>query len=508
MSANFQRYNVYRLGVSLATLGWASWLVVEGDAVRPLPLFRVVAVALGLLLVSLFAMRGRVVSSRFLLLQLALDVVVVSILSEMSGGLHSFFTLLYFPTIGAGAYLLRRPGALWAASFATVGFLAMLFVHHELRPTTSEGLILAWSEAMFRIFAFFLMALLTGHLGELLARTGEALEQEQESSRILATERDTVLDRVHAGVVSTNGAGIVVSLNPFAIDLLGDVLGRPLTDVLPGVGAAGETTWEERRPNGQRWVCTVALLPRGGRVVVVEDVTELARMREAKRQDERMVEAGRLAASLAHEIRNPLASMSGSLQLIREEHPSRVVDLALLEAERLNRLVEDFLDMSRRPVLVPRPVDVHAIATEVCEAFTRDVRYAARVTVLCEGAPTVAHADPDRVRQALWNLVLNGAQAMPRGGQVTVSVQAAPNASKRVAGVEIVVSDEGIGIPPEERTRVFDPFYTTRNGGTGLGLLLVERIVHFHGGYVHVSAGDPHGTRFNLWLPSEAPLVT
>jgi two-component system sensor histidine kinase PilS (NtrC family) len=508
VSASFQRYNVYRLVVALATLGWAIWLVIDGEAARPLPLFRVVAIVLGVLLVLLFTTRDRVVSRGFLLVQLALDVVVVSILSEMSGGLHSFFTLLYFPTIGAGAYLLRRPGAMWAAGFATVGFLVMLVAHEEMRPTTSESLVLAWSEAMFRIFAFFLMAGLTGHLGELLARTGAALVEEQESSRILATEHDTVLDRVHAGVVSANAAGTIVALNPFATGLLGNVLGRPLTEVLPGIGAAGDSTWEERRPDGQRWVCTAAGLPRGGRVAVLENVTELARMREAKRQDERMVEAGRLAASLAHEIRNPLASMSGSLQLIREERPSRLADLALIEAERLNRLVEDFLDMARRPVVVPRPIDVHAIATEVCEAFTRDARYAARIGVRCEGAPTVAEADPDRVRQALWNLVLNGAQAMPRGGQVTVSVLPAASTPERAAGVAIVVSDEGIGIPAEERARVFDPFYTTRSGGTGLGLLLVERIVHGHGGSVSVTAADPHGTRFNLWLPREAPLGT
>ncbi|MDP2312481.1 MAG: ATP-binding protein [Pseudomonadota bacterium] len=504
MDGSFQRYNFYRLFVALATLVWAIWLVFDGTVgVRAIPVFRVVGVALGVLLVVSFGSRNRTVSTAFLLFQLALDVLVVSTLSDMSGGLYSLFTLLYFPTIGAGAYLLRRPGALWAAVFTTIGFVLMIVAHHGFQPSSNESLLIGWSEAMFRIFAFFLMALLTGQLGEQLARTGAALLEEQQTSRDLATEHDTVLDRVHAGVVSTDIVGNVVSVNPFAGRLLGEIVGRPLVDVLPAVGGESDT-WEERRPDGERWVCTRAMLPTGGQVIVLEDVTELARMRESAARDERMVEAGRLAASLAHEIRNPLASMSGSLQMIREERPSRLADLALEESERLNRLVEDFLDVARRPVVVPRRVDIHAIATEVCESFAQDARYATKVAVRCEGGPTHVEADPDRVRQALWNLVLNGAQAMPRGGDITVSVRSVAGTVELGPGVEVVVADEGTGIPAEERARVFDPFYTTRRGGTGLGLLLVERIARGHGGHVHVSAHAPQGTRFHLWLPREA----
>ncbi len=504
MTASFQRYNVYRLLVALATLAWASWIAIGGDASRPLPFFRVVGLALGVLLFVLYTARSRPLSRRFLLVQLALDVLLVSTLSEMSGGLHSFFTLLYFPTIGAGAYLLRRTGALWAAAFASVGFVTMLVLHYGLRAPQDEDLLLAWSEAMFRIFAFFLMALLTGHLGEMLARTGAALLEERQSSRLLATEHDTVLDRVHAGVMSTDAGGTIVSLNPFGVGLVGEAaLGKPLAEVLPGVREEGET-WEERRIDGQRWVCTAARLPHGGQVVVLEDVTELARMREAVARDQRMIEAGRLAASLAHEIRNPLASMQGSLQMIREERPSRLADLALIEAERLNRLVEDFLDVSKRPVVVPRKVDIHAIATELCESFSRDPRYSATVHVRCEGAAAIAFADPDRVRQALWNLVLNGAQAMPRGGEVVVAVHYRGSTPNLPDGVEVTVSDEGVGIAAEDRSRVFDPFYTTRNGGTGLGLLLVERIARGHGGHVSVHRRPTRGTEFNLWLPRES----
>jgi two-component system sensor histidine kinase PilS (NtrC family) len=502
MSTSFARYSVYRLFVALATLSWALYLLLGGELTRPAPFFRVVWVSLGVLVVVLVAVRNRQVSRGFLLTQLALDALLVSILSDMTGGLHSFFTLLYFPTIGAGAYVLRRGGALWTATFATVGFLGVLALQQDLIASREE-LLVVWSEAMFRIFAFFLMAILTGQLGEQLARAGAELLAQQRSTRLVVSERDTVLDRVHAGVVATNTAGVVVSVNPFGVQLFGEIAGRPVGDVLPG-SLRGEGTWEELRADGQRWVCTSAALSEGGSVLVVEDVTEMTKMREAAARDERMVEAGRLAASLAHEIRNPLASMSGSLQLLREERPSRLVDLALGEAERLNRLVEDFLDVSKRPVVVPRRVDIHAIATEVCEAFSRDPRYAATVKVTCEGHPAIAFADPDRIRQALWNLILNGAQAMPRGGEVTVSVVPRGSIPNVPDGVEVTVTDRGIGIAPKDRPKVFDPFYTTRNGGTGLGLLLVERIARGHGGHISVHGRPTGGTEFNLWLPREA----
>lgn len=503
MPGSFLRYNAYRLGVALAALGWGVWNALQGE-LAPLLVVRAIGLALVFLIVVVFGVRGRDVSRPFQIFQLALDVVLVSVLSAMTGGLHSLFTLLYFPTIGAGAYLLRREGAVWAATFAAVGFGFMLWIGDELQATDRERLVVVWSEAMFRVFAFYLMALLTGQLGELLARTGQALEAEQKSSALLATEHGTVLDQVHAGVLSADAAGIIVSLNPFGRALLGDVRGKVLSEVLPAANPA--TTWQEKRPDGQRWVCSHAGLPEGGCVIVIEDVTELETMREAVTRDERAVAVGRLAASLAHEIRNPLASLSGSLQLIREEHPSRLADLALGEAERLNRLVEDFLSAARRPAILPRPTDLLALAHEVCEAFARDPRYP-NVHAFCDGAPVEASVDPDRIRQALWNLLLNGAQAMPRGGEITVRLRAVDATAEHGSGVDLAVCDQGVGIPDAERDRVFDPFYTTRAGGTGLGLLLVEQIARGHGGHVRIEPLAV-GTAFHLWLPRESPLAS
>jgi two-component system sensor histidine kinase PilS (NtrC family) len=245
-------------------------------------------------------------------------------------------------------------------------------------------------------------------------------------------------------------------------------------------------------------------LPEGGVVVLIHDITEITRMKDRVARDERLVAAGRLAASMAHEIRNPLASLSGALQLVREDRPSRMLDLAVSESERLNRLVENFLGLASQPRLRPTRIDVALLAHDVCDAFARDPRFDGRARATCVATSAMAEVDADRLRQALWNLVLNGAQSMPSGGTVTVLVSPTAAPSHRGAGVEIRVGDEGVGIADRDRDRIFDPFYTTRSGGTGLGLAVVEQVVRAHGGNVSVRGRVGGGTEFVCWLPVEA----
>lgn len=501
MSSAFQRYIVVRLLLALSVLGWALGYVIAGGGGWSdwRPFVDVSGVALLLQVAAAAWVRRRAPSAPFIALQLALDIAISTAFVHFAGVRGTLFVYLYLPIIAGGAWLLGMRGALGSALLASVALLGVTAAHDDFATPVDEGTLLLYFETMFRIFAFFLLAVLTGYLGESLARTGRALTEERRSSRVLATEHGTVLDRVRAGVVTTDAAGHVVAQNPFARALLGDVTGRSVTELfrIPEASDA----WEEARPDGQRWVCTVAPLPEGGRVVLVDDVTELARMRERAARDERLVAAGQLSASLAHEVRNPLAGLSGSLQLLREDRPSRLLDLALRETERLNRLVEDYLAASRRTELARQRVDVHALAADVVEAFGRDPRFTGSVVATVEGQPTHATADPDRLRQALWNLVLNGAQAMPRGGEVKVSVT-----PEEEGWLTVRVEDEGVGIPEADRERIFDPFHSARTGGTGLGLAVVEQVVRAHGGTIRVESRPGGGTSFVMWLPLEPSL--
>jgi two-component system sensor histidine kinase PilS (NtrC family) len=487
MNTPLRRYSVARFVVALAVLGSAIALVTSGawdggpDHVH---FFRLSAVQLLLLIATTLWARTRPSGPRFLYLLFLLDVAGASMLSAWTGGAGSLLTFLYFPTIAAAAYLLGRTAALAVAGISTGGLLCVL-----LYAGAGEDLELAYWETGFRILSFFLVAILAGELAASLQRAGEALLAQKIASQ-------TVLERVRAGVVTTSPDELVTGLNPSARLLLGDVEGQRLADIFRG--SFHHRTWEETRPDGTRWVCSQANLPDGGRVVVIDDVSELWTMREHAQRDERYIAVGKLSAGLAHEIRNPLAALSGILQLLAEDRPSREIDVALGEAARLNRLVEDLLQTTRGTTLRRCPSSLAALAQETAEAFRRDQRFTGRVSIAVEAEDFPASVDPDRIRQVMWNLVLNAAQAMPAGGEVDLRVS-----RPAAGGAEVVVSDRGVGIEPEERSRIFDPFYTRKSGGTGLGLALVDQIVRAHGGAIEVAGREGGGATFKIRLPAD-----
>lgn len=504
MDTRLDRYSLARFLIYVALL--AGTLVLDGTGVGPEGSagIRYVAASSLLLVAGSTAALRRWRGSAFLYGQFLVDLAIATTLCAFTGGHTSPFTLLFFPSIASAAYLRGLRGSLVTATIASL-LLAGLTVRATL-VQDPEGRLVVYYEFMFRVFAFYLIAVLTGQLAESARRTAQELDEARRSSLLLASEHQMVLDTVRAGVVTSGPDHRVQAINPAARELLGEVGGMALSEVLPGIDTAGHTdlAWEERRPDGQHWICSMATTDDGGTVVVVEDVTELLAMRERQARDERLVGVGTLAASVAHEIRNPLASLSGALQLLAEERPSRLISLALTEAERLNRLVDTFLTSARPPTLARAPHDVLDLASSVAEGFRADPRYREKVAITVEGEPTAASVDADRVRQVLWNLVLNGAQAMPRGGHIGLRVGPA---RREVAGVEIVVADTGEGVAPADRGRIFDPYFSTRSGGSGLGLAVVDQIVRAHGGEIQATWPTAGGTEFNIWLPTEAPLA-
>ena len=244
-------------------------------------------------------------------------------------------------------------------------------------------------------------------------------------------------------------------------------------------------------------------------------------MERELRRSERLAAIGELAASIAHEIRNPLAAISGSTQMLRgagrgpqsDRERQRLMEIVVRETDRLNSLITDFLNFARPRPLQRTPVDLCAAVEEVIKMFQSAKPTGVRVH--CDLRPGLhADADPTQVRQLLWNLVLNAAQAMPETGTLRISSRELAGAAPQEPGsgrrnenaeegawAEIVIADDGVGIPPEMMERIFDPFFTTRPEGTGLGLPTVHRIVEDHGGTLHIDSCPGSGTTVSVRLP-------
>jgi two-component system, NtrC family, sensor histidine kinase PilS len=429
--------------------------------------------------------------------QVLFDMALFTVLVALSGGPQSPFFTLYFLNIAGALWLLPAGGAVLVALGDVVlfGLLTLLGAAGVIPLAAPISATNIYSEVLLRVFALMLVALLSTQLAANLRRQ---LAEQQATARRLTSEQDAVLTQVPAGVLLIDREGRVQRMNQLGAELLGPVLGRALGEVLQVDG----DRWEQDvdGPSGRhRVLCGRKRIGRGEQVLILEDVTRLREMEEERQRDERLAAVGRLAAGLAHEIRNPLASLSGAVQLLRSTPDDPLPGIALREVRRLSSLVDDFLDASSPLRLEMGPVDAAGLVDEVLTMFRQDPRFQGRVR-LAGGpqAPAVLHADGRRLRQVVWNLLLNAAQAIPEEGEVRVSSELSGDSWR------LRVADDGTGIDEANLSRVFDPFFTTRVGGTGLGLAAVYRIVTAHGGTVSAESRPGLGTTFTAVLPRVA----
>ena len=436
--------------------------------------------------------------------QLVLDALFALVLVSGTGGPISPFFPLFFVNILAAAFLLPPRGALAAALLDSVLYVALIgfqgFAWLQLQY--GGDLLLAYSQMLLQGFAFVLVGLLSAVLSGNVRRARVALEKQLRVTTQLRARHEMILEKVESGVMVVDVDGSITDSNPAARRLLGVVEGNRLEHLL----AVDGRSWEQVFPRGDALVnlmCSRIPLEDGGDVVLIEDVTRVRKMERDIAHQERLGAVGRLAAGLAHEIRNPLASLSGSVQLLRDEGSSPLHDIVLREVKRLNELVEEFLDSARPVRLDISPHDAGKIIGEVASTFRNDARYKGRLVLRTSASrlPPV-HIDGSRFRQVLWNLILNAAQATPDYGTIAIS------ATVDGDDLLVVVEDDGVGIDAIGLSRIFDPFYTTRSGGTGLGLANVERVVVGHGGTVRVSSVPGEGTRFALRFPLVGPPPT
>ncbi len=416
---------------------------------------------------------------------------------------------------GAAASALLATGVLWALAGlpslqAAVGTLPV-----AVTPPRLLAALLADAGGCFATAA------LSAYLTERLQRTGRALSAREAELRSLGDLYRSVVRSLGSGLltlVPSGGVRRVTLLNEAGARILGvdpeEAPGRTLADISPALDEAVAAAPPSRAAaceiarDGEKRLLDLAVSslrgPAGeaaGMVVAFEDVTEIKRLQAALARQEHLASLGELSAGLAHELRNPLAALSGAVEMLStdavEGDDARLFELIRRESVHLGKLVSDFLAFARPPRPALREGDLGALLAQCCETFQPQA--AARGCVLeCGSVPAPARFDPDQMCQAVTNLLRNAVEASAEGGRIAASV--------RPAGDEwaIEVEDDGPGVAPEIAGRIFEPFFTTKQKGTGLGLALVARITEAHGGTVDVASREGGGARFVITLPRQA----
>jgi two-component system sensor histidine kinase PilS (NtrC family) len=525
------RLLLLRTLVVTVVLGLSLWLLVNGTA----PARHAVWLQSGIIVATYatsvvfgLLLRRGFAPHRVARPMLANDLVLTSALVYATGGAQSPYTFLYALSIVAAGALLYRRGAVvvTAAALLSIVVVSVLAwkrvidvpLSSQVRPWDETGLELVRTLGI-NVAALIGVGALSFIFGDQLQRGAETLATTRRAAAELLTLHQDIVRSLSSGLLTTTPDGLVLPVNQAAAEILrtsiGDLTGRPIEAVMPGLSALLATDGELRRgdlavpANGADVMLGVTVSPLRdardqviGRVINFQDLTDLRRLEQHARRGERLATVGQLAAGIAHEIRNPLASISGSIELLRQAPQTSEDDRTLMtivhrEIQRLNGLIGDLLDYANPKPNQPVDFDLGVLVEETLQVARGDQAFA-EVELVCEtDHPLPIQADPAKLRQVVWNLVRNAADAAAAGGKhVRVEVR------RDDGHATISVTDDGPGIAKELVARMFDPFVTTKPKGTGLGLSMSHGVIAEHGGRIDVETELGKGTRVLVTLPA------
>lgn len=469
-------------------------------------------------------------------IQFAGDLLLVTGLVYFFGGITSPFSMLYLVVIMVSAVILKRRAALTIAGLAYILYATLLTaLARNWLPALSQ--LPTDLELSFRIsynlavhlFGFYAVALLTSYLGESASRAEEELAEKTGSLADLEVFHRDVIQSISSGLISTDLESRVTSVNRAALEILdtteAELMGRPIT--LSGLFsdvewlAAASATGTERRSRSELLVERGAeKLPIGftvtrltdahdvpaGWIVVFQDLSQWRRLQEELRLKDRMAAVGELAAGLAHEVGNPLAAISGSVQLLSGslaagQQERRLLDIIVKESLRLDRTIKGFLRFARPRERAAARFDIAALLAENTALLRNSEEATGRHEFVLELDPdsTALTGDPDQISQIFWNLARNALRAMPDGGRLLI------RGKLRGEAYCIEFCDTGHGMSEEQRAKLFHPFQSFFDSGTGIGMAIVYRIVQEHGGTIQVESQPAAGTRIVVSLPVLSP---
>jgi two-component system sensor histidine kinase PilS (NtrC family) len=473
-----------------------------------------------------------------LIIQVVGDLVVETVLVYFTGGLDSPFSFLYLVSIITASMLLYRRGGLLSASFAVIlyGVLGDLMYYGVVPfPEQSWFVPTAWTSSRLYLnmatnFAgFYATALLTSYLSEKLQKTSKELDANRQNLAELRALNQNVVESIPSGLITLSSDGVATFINPAGCFILrrdpNQIVGRPIAEL--GFYAGGE--WDEFRDTLTRGAVIrrekndvaigdelrtigFAVTPlntiegaASGYTLIFQDLTDMKTLEAELRLKDRMAAVGELSAGIAHEIRNPLAAIAGSVQVLKKSaalnpQEQRLMSIILKESERLNKSIADFLRFVKPQEKRPAEFDIASSLAETLDLLRNSAEVTATIAIEDDIVPpsyTIV-GDSDQIRQVFWNIARNAVQAMPNGGTLRVTTAATAD------HYNITFNDNGRGMNDSDQRRLFQPFRTNFPSGTGLGMAISYRIVQEHGGRIEVASHEGAGTSITVSLPASA----
>jgi len=465
-------------------------------------------------------------------LQFALDIILITWLNWTTDAIHSPYIALYIVIIATSSLFLGPRDAIvtslgCAVAFTASGFavLAGYGAHpaRELLEVSSSQT--AQTVGLFDV-AFLVVGLLSARLAERQSRSDVRLIAATQSLANLRALHERIVESIRSGVVTTDLDGRIYTFNAAAEEITGykqlDVRGQDASiffgEIKEIIASSLDIHSTQASPrfeadclttDGLRLRLGFTISPlfsesgdTTGTVITFQDLTHIRALEETSRRQDRLAAIGRMAASIAHEIRNPLAAMRGSIQMLRadmasESSQTELMGIILRESDRLNRIISDFLSYARPRSIIQTKVNVGELLqqTFMLLRHSAEISPSHLIEEQVPSDPALINADSEQLQQVFWNLSRNALQAMPAGGTLRATVHEDSNDRLR-----ITFSDSGRGMAPEQVEHLFEPFSST-TGGTGLGLSIVYQIIRDHGGTINVRSREGHGTTITIELP-------
>ena len=489
--------------------------------------------------------------NQYAFFQIIIDHLFITVLIYFTGGKESFFPITYIFSIIGSSMIFYKRGALLSASLSSFlyGLLLLLQLHHWINPLGQLPLYDAsqiFYVLIITMATFYIVALLSSTISEELKKKKKELIQKQVDYNQLETFNRNIIQSLDSGLLTIDLSGNINFLNRTGEKILGrngeGLKDTSIYDLFPKINQVIEQVEKkvsEPFSDYQRYETlltnqdggkihlgfSISPLtdPQGsliGQTLIFQDITKFKEMEEQMKRVDKMAAVGLLAAGMAHEIRNPLASLSGSIQMLKTEltlddDQRHLMEITLRESERLNALITDFLLFAQPPQTHKTLYPLGRILDETLDLFLHSPSFHDGIRLLrpSDHEEIRASIDPDQMKQVFWNLLINAAQSMSNGGEihvqlgkgntwgVTTLLLSSPLRGKEWVKISIV--DSGNGIAPEEKEKIFEPFFTTKDNGTGLGLSIVHKIIENHNGLIKVESELGGGSTFTIFLPAD-----